>query len=276
MAAPLSKAPTKAPTPTLPLGAGGPRERAAGRVLPPLAGRLEEPVYAGVPALPGVPAALAGRVRVQVVERDPLLRLHAVAAARALGFAVAEEVADGGPPCGEPAVVFVGLDVADDCPRCGLSAGAWRRFDDGATQPLVVGYGAGSAVSLAAHRLHGCADMYVRLQAVGGRARLAHLAAGDAPAAAGLTPREADVLILLLAGFSTSAVAGRLCVSPATARSHSRAVLRKLGAADRRALRARCLGAEPGASPATGRTALEDSLPRFTQPAARSLPRNRL
>ena len=233
----------QAPTPTLPLGAGGPRERAAGRVLPPPARRLDEPASVGVSALPGVPAALAGRVRAHVIERDPLLRLHAVAAARALGFAVAEEEDGGRPPRQQPTVLFLGLDVADACPRCGLRAGAWGTPADHAAQPLVVGYGAGSAVSLAAHRLHGCADVYLRLQAVGGRARLAHLAAGDAPAAAGLTLREADVLILLLAGFSTAAAAGRLCVSPATVRSHSRAVLRKLGAADRRALRVRFLGA---------------------------------
>jgi hypothetical protein len=38
-----------------------------------------------------------------------------------------------------------------------------------------------------------------------------------------------------------------LCVSPSTARTHCRAVLRKLGAGDRRALRARFLaGRGPG------------------------------
>jgi len=218
-----------APLPILPVGAGGPLARAAGRVLPP----------------PAVPAALAGRVRALVIERDPLLRLHAVAAARALGFALVEEHDAGRAPSVQPTVVFVGLDLADACPRCGSGAARLGASSDRAAPPLVVGYGAGPAVALAAHRLHGCADLYLRLLALGGRARLAHLATGDVPAAAELTPREADVLILLLGGFSTVAVANRLCVSPATARSHSRAVLRKLGAADRRALRARFLGGVP-------------------------------
>jgi DNA-binding CsgD family transcriptional regulator len=240
----------EAPVPILPVGGGGggggggaarrppppPPPPPPDRVLPLPAGRPEEPSSRGAGALPGVPAALAGRVRAHVIERDPLLRLHVVAAARALGFAIADEL-DGGPPSRpQPAVLFVGLDLADACPRCG--AGGSAAFSGQASQPLLVGYGAGSAVALAAHRLHGCADLYLCLRAVGGRARLAHLAAGDAPAAAGLTRREADVLILLLAGFSTAAVANRLCVSPATARSHSRAVLHKLGAADRRARRA--------------------------------------
>ena len=45
--------------------------------------------------------------------------------------------------------------------------------------------------------------------------------------------------MLLLNGLTTPAVAARLCVSASTARTHCRAVLRKLGAGDRRALRAR-------------------------------------
>ena len=43
-------------------------------------------------------------------------------------------------------------------------------------------------------------------------------------------------------GFVGPAVAARLCVSPATARSHCRSVLRKLGARDRKELRAMLLG----------------------------------
>jgi DNA-binding NarL/FixJ family response regulator len=50
------------------------------------------------------------------------------------------------------------------------------------------------------------------------------------------------VLVLLLAGQTDAEIARRLHVAPATARAHARAVLRKLGAADRRALRRRLLG----------------------------------
>ena len=66
-------------------------------------------------------------------------------------------------------------------------------------------------------------------------------------AGASLSAREADVLVLLLAGHTDAEVGARLCVSPDTARAHARAVLRKLGAADRRALRARLLGRPPAA-----------------------------
>jgi DNA-binding CsgD family transcriptional regulator len=55
--------------------------------------------------------------------------------------------------------------------------------------------------------------------------------------------READVLVLLLAGLTTAAIAARLCISPATARSHCRSVLGKLGAPDRTSLRAGLAGA---------------------------------
>jgi DNA-binding CsgD family transcriptional regulator len=77
--------------------------------------------------------------------------------------------------------------------------------------------------------------------------------------AAGLTARGADVLVLLLGGLTTAAIAARLCVSASTARSHCRAVLRKLDAGDRRALRARLL-AGPAEPPSA---ALVAALPRF-------------
>ncbi len=58
------------------------------------------------------------------------------------------------------------------------------------------------------------------------------------------------MLVLLLGGLTTPAIARRLCVSPSTARTHCRAVLRKLGAGDRRALRARLLaGRRPEVCP---------------------------
>ncbi len=52
---------------------------------------------------------------------------------------------------------------------------------------------------------------------------------------AGLTEREWTVLELLRDGLSTSEIAGRLFVTPATVRSHVSAILAKLGVRDRAA-----------------------------------------
>ena len=199
----------ESPTPHLPRGAGGPPRRAAGRVV------AESP------------AAL-------VFEPEPLARLVVLPAVAALGFRVAE----GASACGAglaPSAVFVPLARTDDCRRVCAEA---RRGRLGRPAPLVVGYGACAAGLLAAHRAHRCADVVLRLTAAAGLPRFAHLPAADVVAAAGLTDREADVLVLLLRGFTTAAVGARLCISPSTARTHCRAVLRKFGAGDRRALRA--------------------------------------
>jgi len=173
-----------------------------------------------------------------VLEPDPLLRLLVAPAAAALGFTVAGEAEAAASDC-RPAAVFVSLDRESDC-RLACAAARSGEASRG-RPPLVVGYGAGPAPLLAAHRAHGCADVVLRLAAVEGRPRLVHLAATDAVSVAGLTGREADVLVLLLGGLTTGAIAARLCISVSTARSHCRAVLRKLAAGDRRALRARLL-----------------------------------
>ena len=208
-------------TPTLPTGAGGPRERAAGRVLPAVSGQAV------------------------VLESDGLLRLHAAAAAQALGFRVGDD-ADDAPAEAltadpwRPAVCFVGLDRDDACPRLRRrESAAPLRVPPGT---LLAGYCGGAPALAAAHRLHGCCDLVLRLEASGGQARFAYLPPADDLTAAGLSAREADVLLLILAGATTATVARRLVVAPATARAHCRAVLRKLEAADRRALRARLLG----------------------------------
>ncbi len=172
-----------------------------------------------------------------ILERDPLARLLVVPAAAALGLRVLEAPAPGDGKVA-PAVVFVPLDGELDCRRV---CAAVRAAGASATPPVVAGYGAGPAGLLEAHRAHRCADLVLRLTASAAGARFAQLPAADAVASAGLTEREADVLVLLLNGCTTPAVAGRLCISPHTARSHCRAVLRKLGAGDRRALRARLL-----------------------------------
>ncbi len=129
--------------------------------------------------------------------------------------------------------------------------------------PLVVGYATSGRELLAAHRLHACCDVVLELRAVAGRACFAYPPAGGLVEQARLTTREADVLVLVLGGLSTAALAERLCVSPATARTHCRALLRKFGAADRRALRARLLGAEPGPTEAAGQITATAAAQRF-------------
>jgi DNA-binding CsgD family transcriptional regulator len=152
--------------------------------------------------------------------------------AAALGFVVAGE--------GSAAtVVFVGLDDAESCPRCTRPAGAAT-----AGRLLRIGYVAGPPALAAAHRLHACCDVVLVLRASGGRPRFAY-PPPDLLAGTGLSAREADILVLVLAGGTDAEIAARLCVAPATARAHARAVLRKLGAADRRALRARLLRRPP-------------------------------
>lgn len=165
-----------------------------------------------------------------VVDADPLRRLLAVAAAGAAGFRVV--------PAGRADVLFVGLD--DGCPP--LPSGPAPR----------VGYGVAHTAVLAAHRRHGCVDLVLALRALAGAPRFLHLPVDDPLVAAGVTRREADVLVLLLAGAGTAQVAATLGVSLATVRSHVRALLRRLGAADRRALRARLLGGPDLTGPALG------------------------
>ncbi len=240
----------EAPTPDLPRGAGGPpSRRAAGRDSADVV-----PQQDGITAPP--PGAAVPRASAVLVESDPLVRLLAEPAVAAMGFAVAAEAAATSPGH-RPAAVFVALDMDGDCRRACAAARGGTPL--GGRPPLVVGYGAGPAPLLAAHRAHGCADLVLQLGAVAGRPCFVHLPATDAVTAAGLTAREADVLVLLLGGLTTAAVAARLCVSVSTARCHCRAVLRKLGAGDRRALRARLL-ADPLQPPSA---ALVAALPRF-------------
>ena len=251
---------TEAPTPHLPRGAGGPLRRAAGRVsADQAADRATAEQCSGSHAAiargavaPQAVAVRAGRqaALALVFEPDRLARLLVVPAVAALGFRVAECAS----ACGAglaPSAVFVPLERANDCrraceearrvaqgpPAAGLSAASGRR------EPLVVGYGARAGL-LSAHRAHHCADVVLRLTEAAGRPRFRHLPVADAVTAGGLTAREADVLVLLLEGLTTIAVGSRLCVSRSTARTHCRAVLRKLGVGDRRELRALLLAAD--------------------------------
>jgi DNA-binding NarL/FixJ family response regulator len=56
------------------------------------------------------------------------------------------------------------------------------------------------------------------------------------PALAELTDRERDILLLVARGLSNDEIAGRLVISPLTAKSHVRNILRKLDCHDRAAL----------------------------------------
>lgn len=67
-------------------------------------------------------------------------------------------------------------------------------------------------------------------------ARPADLAASPPLPQAGLTLRQGDVLGLLRQGLSNKAIAARLGISPGTAKLHVAAVLRALGASNRREL----------------------------------------
>ena len=199
-------------------------------------------------------------------------------AVAALGFVPVEEApasawtgetsgaAGGVSAAAAPTTVFVPLERLPDCraargevagqalaqraaaPAAAHADGALPGVAGSPARPsLLVGYGAGPEALLAAHRAHRCCDLVLRLAAGrSGEPELVHLAAQDPVSAAGLSPREADVLVLLLQGFTTPAVAARLSVAPSTARSHCRAVLRKLGARDRRGLRALLFGPPAG------------------------------
>jgi DNA-binding CsgD family transcriptional regulator len=192
---------------------------------------------------------------VLVLERDPLARLLVTPAVEALGLRVGAERDPA--PATAPAAVFLPLTAPVDC----RSACAAARAVGCGAPPLIVGYGCAPTAPLAAHRAHRCVDFVLVLTAAAGGARFAHLPAADPVTAAGLTRREADILVLLLAGLTTPAMAGRLCVSASTARSHCRAVLRKFGAADRRELRARLL-ADPGGPSGVPLAGCDDGRPQ--------------
>jgi DNA-binding CsgD family transcriptional regulator len=209
------------------VGAGGPPRRAAGRVLQSAA----------------------------VLDPDPLRRLHALAAVSALGF-VARELDHTSPASSlrwagaladvtsRGAALFIARDEPDACPRCGVAGRALAMpatVETGGV--LCVGYGAHLA-PLAAHRRHRCVDLALHLSSEGGAVHFAYLPPISVIDEAQVPEREADVLVLILAGLPGSALASRLQLSPQTVRSHARALLRKLGAADRRTLRAQLFGAQ--------------------------------
>ena len=65
------------------------------------------------------------------------------------------------------------------------------------------------------------------------RRLMPHLAKAGSGIGTDLTAREREVLRLLVAGKSTSALAAELFVAPATARNHIQSIMNKLGAHSR-------------------------------------------
>jgi DNA-binding CsgD family transcriptional regulator len=208
-----------APHPHPSRGAGGPRQRAAGRVLGP-AGHVAS---GGVAALPSA----------VLLEPDGVLRPAVEAAVRRLGFE---------PGLAPAPVVFVNLGALGLCPALSRPRACLGR---GIGRAVVVGYVAGRPLTGAAHALHGCCAQVLELRPGRDGAILTTFLLPPGLEAACLTAREADVLALLLAGATDRVAAATLGVAPSTVRSHARAVLRKAGVRDRRQLRR--LDASPAA-----------------------------
>lgn len=86
------------------------------------------------------------------------------------------------------------------------------------------------------HRLHGCAEHVCIFVPDARGGRFEPLPWPGRLETTGLTPREADVLALLLARRTNDEIAAHLVVSSATVRAHCRSIFRKVGVGDRRAL----------------------------------------
>ena len=198
---------TTAPVPTLPRPAGGPPHRAAGH--PQGEGWVSSRDQARAAVL-DEPDGLV----------EPASRLALAALAFTTTSAPSTAATD------PPPLRFVGLGGLADVYRCRL-----RRV----RAPAVNTYAYVLADPLAAmlHRLHGCADVVLVLATTSAGPRLHYARPVPAPAVAGLTARETDVLAHLLARRRDVEIASALTISEATVRSHCRAVYRKLGVADR-------------------------------------------
>lgn len=125
-----------------------------------------------------------------------------------------------------------GLEGVVSCPLRAIPRIAGTRGEPART----VLYVAEDGLAAELHSVHRCADVVCVFRADAAGGRLEEVAWPGRLLASGLTPREADVLALLLVRRTNAEIADRLVVSAATVRSHCRAVLRKLGATDRRDL----------------------------------------
>ena len=135
----------------------------------------------------------------------------------------------GGPPC-----TYVGVHGLLGVAACPLRAAARSRGSPPVARRVL--YVLGDPLAAELHRLHGCAAVVCVYFPDAGGGRLEPLPSPGRLEAAGLTPREAEVLALLLARRTNAEIRDQLVLSETTVRAHCRSVLRKLGAADRRAL----------------------------------------
>jgi DNA-binding CsgD family transcriptional regulator len=146
-------------------------------------------------------------------------------------------------PAGLPAGVgseqerqLVGVHGLLGVAHCPLRRAAHVPSAGVAPAPAAVLYVMADPLAAELHRLHGCADLACVFWPGEGGGRLEPLAWPGRLESAGLTPREVDVLALLLARRTNDEIAAHLVLSLATVRAHCRAVLRKMGARDRRHL----------------------------------------
>jgi DNA-binding CsgD family transcriptional regulator len=211
------------PIPTLPPRAGGPVPPAAG---PSIRGEGAGSCHATPILLP-----------VELDEPNELLEPLVRQALATLGYDVAPLTQE--PADALPSMRFVALGGVADVARCRVRSArrqlAVLHAPTSAARPFTVAYAVRDDLTATLHCLHGCADLYVVLEAGAAGPHFAYLRPHPA-AAAGLTAREADVLALLLARRTNSEIAATLVVAPATVRAHCRAIMRKCGVADRRTL----------------------------------------
>ncbi|MCK9250589.1 MAG: LuxR C-terminal-related transcriptional regulator [Solirubrobacteraceae bacterium] len=160
-------------------------------------------------------------------------------AGRVVGFLHADHGADG-PPCDEHDREALAL-FAEGFGRIYDRAALTERLRTRRTEvERLLGLGAAA--------VEGLDDGPLRLVAgpdVDARRDAAPVTVAEAAAAerlAGLTPREHEVLALIVAGARNAEIAERLVIAEGTVKSHVKHILRKLGAVNRSQAIARCLG----------------------------------
>jgi DNA-binding NarL/FixJ family response regulator len=212
-------------------------------------------------------AALAGSrgslVRVVLADEAPLMHLAVrsmlasmrdlIVAASASGIAEAEQLV----LRVQPELLITDVDLAGES---GLGLCRWTRSVSPPTVVVVLtnrdepvlaqcALAAGAAGYLLKSSPPDALTAGLREAARGGRVLDERLGASrpgpalaDAAAEFGLSRRERDVLDELLMGLDNRAIAGRLCISEDTVKSHVKAIFRKLGARDRAHAMALALG----------------------------------
>lgn len=219
------------PTPTLPPRAGGPVPPAAGPSPDGERTGSHQAAAGSPPAAATFAESAAVLLPVELDEPDELLAPLVRQALATLGYDAAPQVQE---PVGAlPSMRFVSLGGVAEVACCRVRGA--RRQHTSVARPFTVAYAVRDGLAATLHCLHGCADLYVVLEAGAAGPQFAYLRPHPV-AAAGLTAREADVLALLLARRTNNEIAATLVVAPATVRAHCRAILRKFAVADRRTL----------------------------------------